>query len=87
MKKLKNYRDFIQTFLVVVSFGTFLWSMFVLYDGTTDTMKKTQQMALKSIIWNENVPIPERASACDDYLELGYNSYTKEYCSKIVESD
>jgi len=87
MKKLKNYRDFIQTFLVVVSFGTFLWSMFVLYDGTTDTMKKTQQMALKSIIWNENVPIPERASACDDYLELGYNSYTKEYCSKIVERD
>lgn len=84
MEWLKKYKELIQIILVIISFSTFLWGMFTLYEKVIDTMKKTQQMALKSIIWNDNVPLQERIKACDDYIELGFNSYTKEYCRNIL---
>lgn len=46
-----------------------------------------QQMSLRNTIWNDNIPTEDRASACDLYLSLGYNSYTKKYCEQVVLKD
>ena len=54
-------------------------------DEILDTIKTTQQMALKSVIWNEKIPLAERASACDVYLSAGYNSLTKKECQVIID--
>lgn len=49
------------------------------------TIKTTQQMALKSVIWNEEIPLTERATTCDVYLSAGYNSMTKKECEIIID--
>lgn len=54
-------------------------------DEVLNTIKTTQQMALKSVIWNDEIPLTERASACDVYLSAGYNSMTKKECEVIIE--
>lgn len=85
MKRLSKYKKIIQDITVFVGAVTFLWAIFSWYNQSTETSKKTQQMSLKSVIWNESIPVVERASACDDYLELGFNSYTKKFCENILK--
>lgn len=68
-------------------FGTafaFLHNNLNKYDELLETVKTTQQMSLKSVIWNQEIPLAERTSACDVYLEAGYNSLTKRLCEKII---
>lgn len=85
MKKLSKYKKIIQDVTIFIGAITFLWTVFNWYSQSMETNKKTQQMSLKSVIWNESIPIVERASACDDYLELGFNSYTKKFCENILK--
>lgn len=89
LKKIKEYKEWL-----VIAFGilSIIWSVFIRYQGFIDkneelvnTIKTTQQMALKSVIWNEEIPIAERASACDVYLNAGYNSLTKKECESILD--
>lgn len=63
----------------------FSWNIKESNDKMLDTLKTTQQMALKSVIWNDNIPLGERASACDVYLNAGYNSLTKKECEVILD--
>lgn len=85
MKKLSKYKKIIQDVTIFIGAVTFLWTVFNWYNQSMETNKKTQQMSLKSVIWNESIPVVERASACDDYLELGFNSYTKKFCENILK--
>lgn len=69
-----------------------VWSLSAKYndfnrknDELIETIKTTQQMALKSVIWNVGIPIAERSSACDIYLANGYNSLTKQECDLIIK--
>lgn len=93
LEKLEKYK---KTYTLIVFFVGLIvggiWSVFSTYQGfidkyeeLTNTIKTTQQMALKSVIWNEEIPIVERASACDVYLNAGYNSLTKKECETILE--
>lgn len=50
------------------------------YNEILATIKTNEQMSLKSIIWNDNIPISDRLSACDIYIKKGYNSVTKKHC-------
>lgn len=91
--KLKDYYWLIATLLVIVGgFFSGMWWLFNKYQEILDkneevieTIKTTQQMSLKSVIWNENIPEIERISACDVYLAAGYNSATKKHCETIIE--
>lgn len=85
LKKLKEWW-FLITFFVGGIFGLFMYLHNVLNknDEILATIKTTQQMALKSVIWNEEIPVAERASACDSYLNAGYNSLTKKECEIII---
>lgn len=89
LKKIKEYKEWI---VIVFGILSIIWSVFMRYQGFIDkneelitTIKTTQQMALKSVIWNEEIPIAERASACDVYLNAGYNSLTKKECEAILD--
>lgn len=86
IKKLKEHITLVISLIVVIS-GLFVAIFNVLNqnDEILDKLQTTQQMALKSVIWNEEIPLPERASACDAYLAAGYNSLTKKECEKIIE--
>lgn len=69
-------------------FGTafaFLHNNLNKYDELLENMRTTQQMSLKSVIWNQDIPVAERTSACDVYLSEGYNSLTKKLCEKILD--
>lgn len=85
IKKLKEYWWLITTIVAIL---TTLLTMYLNYlkqnEEMLNTMKTTQQMALKSVIWNEEIPDNERVSACDIYLSAGYNSLTKKHCEILV---
>ena len=86
IKKLKEHWKFISSFFIAT------WAVFGFYQKFLDnneeileTLKTTQQMSLKSVIWNDNIPLGERTTACDAYLKAGYNSLTKKHCEKILK--
>ena len=89
MEKLKKAKEF---YLLLVFFISLIWGLFKLYQAYLDTneeildrLNTTQQMSLKSVIWNDNIPLGERMTACDTYLGQGYNSLTKKHCEKILK--
>ena len=88
-KNLEKWKAWI---VLIAFFGTLIMSFFIgihnslnKYDEIIETIKTTQQMSLKSVIWNKEIPLAERASACDVYLNAGYNSLTKKECQVILE--
>lgn len=88
--RLKKYKEIciLISFFIggLCSVFLFLHSYLNENDEILATIKTTQQMALKSVIWNEEIPLGERASACDTYLSAGYNSLTKKECETIIEN-
>jgi len=85
LKKLKEWWVLIAFFIgIIVSLFMFCHSVLNRNEEILNTIKTTQQMALKSVIWNEEIPTAERASACDTYLSAGYNSLTKRECEEII---
>ena len=54
------------------------------YYEIEETINTNKQMSLKGVIWNSEIPIMEQLSACDIYINSGYNSLTKKYCENIV---
>jgi hypothetical protein len=88
-KKLENIKSWYLLlagfFAVIIAIFTFMHNTLNKYDEVLATIKTTQQMSLKSVIWNDNIPLAERSSACDVYLNAGYNSLTKKHCQIILE--
>ena len=92
-KKQKKLLVLIVGFIYSVAFFIgILWTIFSFYqsyldnnDEIKETLKTTQQMSLKSVIWNDSIPLAERVSACDVYLSNGYNSLTKKHCEIILK--
>lgn len=86
LKWLKEHATLVVSIIVVISsFFVAIYNVSTQNDEILDTLKTTQQMALKSVIWNEHIPVGERASACDVYIASGYNSLTKKECEFILE--
>lgn len=92
INNLKKYKELYTLLTVFATACGLIWGVFGKYqefldknEDLYDTIKTTQQMALKSVIWNDDIPLAERTSACDVYLGAGYNSYTKKHCEKILE--
>lgn len=86
LEQFKRY--WVAIAFVVGLFGTafaFLHNNLNKYDELLENMRTTQQMSLKSVIWNREIPMTERTSACDVYLAEGYNSMTKGLCEKILD--
>lgn len=88
--KLKKYKEAYVVIAFFVGLAAtlfmFLHQFLIKFDETISTIKTTQQMALKSVIWNDNIPVGERVSACDIYIKSGYNSLTKKECQHIIDS-
>ena len=88
-KKLENIKSWylLIAFFIGIEIMAFGWFHSALnkYDDLSDTIKTTQQMSLKSVIWNDSIPLAERASACDVYLNAVYNSLTKKHCQAILD--
>jgi len=78
LKKIKEYWGIVAgVFTIAASLFLFVHTKLNDVDEILTTLKTTQQMSLKSVIWNDAIPVAERASACDTYLNAGYNSLTK----------
>lgn len=89
MEKIKKYYEhwklIVAILTSIVTLFIFSHNLLNSIDNLNKTTKTTQQMALKSVIWNEEIPLTERASACDVYLAAGYNSMTKKECETIIQ--
>lgn len=69
----------------IVSAILFLWGIFGIYYKFEENLNVIQKSTLRNTIWNENIPMHDRLESCDSYLELGYNSETKKYCTELLE--
>ena len=93
IEKIKSYdwlfKWFISILVAIISTTWFISTKYNDFNHQNDELvaivKTTQQMALKSVIWNDEIPLTERASACDVYLSAGYNSMTKKECEVIID--
>lgn len=99
MKKLQKVADYILKYWALV--GIFIAILGFVYNMTFGVIKSidsrlddikqiaraNQQMTLRNTIWNDSIPVEDRMSACDLYLSLGYNSYTKKKCEVILDSE
>lgn len=86
LKKIKEHYALVVSVLGIII--TLFMGIHNLLNKNDEILKKletTQQMALKSVIWNDAIPLTERASACDVYTNAGYNSMTKKECQVIVD--
>ncbi len=97
MNKIKKIADFILKYWALV--GIFVGIIVFVYNLTFGTINNinnqlveikditvsTQQLSLRNTIWNDNIPVEDRALACDTYISLGYNSYTKKKCEQILD--
>lgn len=86
MDKLKKVNEYWKQITGIIAILVFFWGIFMYLNTILGTLKTTQQMALKSVIWNKEIPLTERASACDVYLNAGYNSLTKKECQAILDN-
>lgn len=84
-KWYKNWKTIAAILTSIVALFMFSHKLLNSIDDLNKTTKTTQQMALKSVIWNDNIPLVERTSACDVYLNAGYNSMTKKECENIID--
>lgn len=85
IEKLKSYWWLLTIiFTIIGSIWSVSWKIKENNEEILNTIKTTQQMALKGVIWNNSIPVGERASACDVYLNAGYNSLTKKECEIIL---
>ena len=89
---MKFLEELKKHYVTIMFFVGIIWTVFSFYQKSIDNneeimsaLQTTQQMSLKSVIWNEAIPVGERASACDTYLDAGYNSLTKKECEVIIE--
>lgn len=87
--KVKDTSTFISSIGIIVGLIVGVYAYFYEYKvnqtSMTENIKIVQRMALKGVIYNEEIPLTERSLACDDYLHLGYNSYTKKYCENMIK--
>lgn len=72
--------------LIAMTGGAFMGfhSVMAGIDNMNGDIRKAKALALKSIIWNSEIPRMERAAACDTYLDMGLNSYTQRFCSMLM---
>lgn len=86
IKRLKEYWWLVTIICTIIAgIWSICWGFMKKNEEILVSIKTTQQMSLKSVIWNNEIPIAERASACDVYLASGYNSLTKKECEVIIE--
>ena len=76
--------------LLTIIFG-FIWAIQennrridTKFEQLMEEIKVVEMQALKNTIYNENIPKHERYSACDKYINHGYNSYTREFCKMLL---
>jgi len=96
-QKTKKLADFILKYwaligiiVAIVGFGyKYTFGTYNKIENQLEDIKliatNNQQMTLKNTIWNDDIPLEDRTSACDIYLSAGYNSLTKKKCEKIIE--
>lgn len=95
-QKIKTIADFtlkywalIGIIIAIIGFG--YKYTFGAYNNIETQLKEirliateNRQMTLKNTIWNDDIPIEDRTTACDIYLAAGYNSLTKKKCESII---
>ena len=91
--KLLKIEPYLKLIVTLVSILILIGSVFAAYyrfvnklDHIDRNVVKIEQISLKAMIWNSEVPLVERLGACDNYLALGFNSYTKRYCESLLNN-
>ena len=91
---MKHIEKYMKTIILISSFTIALGVLLTQYNNFMNKFDKIQysievvnKTSLKSVIWNDGVPIVDRLGACDTYLDLNFNSYTSNHCERLLKSD
>ena len=86
--KLTTIGQFMMVFISIVGVIWTIQSNYNNFNKHLDLMEerilKTEQMSLKAVIWSPDVPLVERLASCDEYIHLGFNSYTRKHCESLL---
>ena len=56
----------------------------VWFNSQNKEMDELQKSSWQALIYSD-APLVQRAESCDKYLNKGFDSYTKDYCNKLLE--
>ena len=78
---LKTNWQWITLLVAILGVGIKIGTWFHEQNKEMDELKKSSWQAL---IYSD-APLVQRAESCDNYLENGFDSYTKDYCNRLLE--
>lgn len=84
-KIMKKVKDSWQYLSLIVTIGLVFIGFYNWFNDLTEISTTNRRLSLKNNIWNRDIPIQEKLASCDEYIKLGYNSYTKAHCDDLVE--
>lgn len=84
LEKLKMGKELLLIILAIIGF---IISAYKMYDNNSNRLEMINKTTLRTLIWAEGIPHRDKIEACDTYLSYGYNSETKLFCEKILQSE
>ena len=81
LEVLKSNWQWITLLVAILGVGIKVGTWFHDQNQEMDELKKSSWQAL---IYSD-APLVQRAESCDNYLADGFDSYTKDYCNRLLE--
>lgn len=73
--------------LIIVAIIGFIISAYKMYETSSNKLEMINKTTLRTLIWADGIPHRDKIEACDTYLSYGYNSETKLYCERLLQSE
>ena len=70
-----------------------MWAVFVGYTKLVDRINAldekiriTENVAMKTLIWNGDMPLNVIIDTCYKYIEFNFNGSTQNYCEELLRT-
>lgn len=84
LDKLKMTKEFV---VIIVAVIGVIISAYKMYEDNSNKLEMINKTTLRTLIWADGIPHRDKIEACDEYLGYGYNSETKLYCERLLQSE
>ena len=81
LEMLKTNWQWLSLLSAILGFGV---TVGIWFNNQNREMDELQKSSWQALIYSD-APLVQRAESCDKYLNKGFDSYTKDYCNRLLE--